>query len=135
MYVSELNFDHPIDPEALRAAVKACFGDPPDLAMTTATRGGDIPFMVRIVLPAATEAPSLEQLQAVSRSLQAILLTDDVEVGPLFDDGFSLISPDGTTAVVRANLEGSEDDGLSLYPEFRDVYRSVEARLTHAAAH
>ena len=135
MYVSELNFVHPIDPEALRTAVTAGFGDPPGLAITTAHRGGDIPFMVRIVLPAATEAPSLEQMQAVSRSLQAILLTDDVEVGPLFDDGFSLISPDGTTVVVRANLEGPEDDGLSLYPEFREVYRSIEARLIHAAAH
>jgi hypothetical protein len=66
--------------------------------------------------------------------LQAVFLTDDVAVGELWDDGYSLISPDGTTAVVRANLEGSEDDGLMLYPEFRDLYRAVASRLPHTTA-
>ena len=73
-------------------------------------------------------------MQAISRHLQAVFLTDDVAVGELWDDGYSLISPDGTTAVVRADLEGSEDDGLTLYPESRDLYRAVASRLTHAAA-
>jgi hypothetical protein len=134
MYVSELNFGHPIDLETLRAAVKAGFGDPPGLAITTATHGGEIPFLVRIVMPAAEKAPTLAQMQAISRQLQAVFLTDDVAVGELWDDGYSLISPDGTTAVVRANLEGSEDDGLMLYPEFRDLYRAVASRLPHTTA-
>jgi hypothetical protein len=132
--VSELIFDHPIDLEPLRAAVKEGFGDPPGLAIITETHGGDFPFLARIVQPAAEQAPTLAQMQAIARSLQAVFLTDDVEVGPLFDDGYSLISPDGTTAVVRADLQGSEDDGLTLSPESRDLYRSVESRLTHAAA-
>ena len=115
-------------------AVKAGFGDSPGLAIINATRGGEIPFLVRIVQPTAKEAPTLAQMQVISRSLRAIFLTDDVAVGELWDDGYSLISPDGTTAVVRADLEGSEDDGLTLYPESRDLYRAVASRLIHAAA-
>ena len=134
VYVSELNFDYHIDIDTLRAALAASLGDPSQLSISTESHGGEFPFLVRIVLPDADKAPTLEQLQGISRRLNAIMLTDDVAVGPLFDDGYTLISPDGTTAVVHTDEEGPDGADIVLSAEFRALYRTVETRLSPVVA-
>lgn len=134
MYVVELNFDRPISNQHVMDAVVSTIGDQEGLALRMETHQGDFPYLVRLTLPSATDAPSLDQFLSIARMLRAILLTDDVAVGELWDDGYSLISPDGFTAVVRAQDEGLNEGNIILNPESRALYRSASARLNHAAA-
>jgi hypothetical protein len=134
MHIVELNFDRPVSNQKVLDAIVSSLGDQTGLAVRTEIHQGDFPFLVRLTIPSATDAPSLDQFLSIARELRAILLTDDVAVGELWDDGYSLISPDGFTAVVRADEEGLDSGNIVLLPESRDLYRSVSAKLSSAAA-
>jgi hypothetical protein len=134
MYIVELNFDRPVSNQKVLDAIVSSLGNQTGLAVRTEIHQGDFPFLVRLTIPSATDAPSLDQFLSIARELRVILLTDDVAVGELWDDGYSLISPDGFTAVVRADEEGLDSGNIVLLPESRDLYRSVSAKLSSAAA-
>ncbi len=134
MYAIELNFDRPVSNQQVWDAVVSSIGNQAVLAMRTEIHRGDFPFLVRLTIPSATDAPSVDQVLAIARELRAILLTDDVAVGELWDDGYSLISPDGFTAVVRAEDEDLSEGNIILNADSRAIYRSASARLNHAAA-
>jgi hypothetical protein len=133
MYVSELNFERPISEQKVLDAVDSSTGTRTGISLRTELNQGDFPFLVRVTIPAATQAPTLEQFLSIARELRTILLTDDVAVDELWDDGYSLISPDGFTAVVRADEAGLDAGNIVLHPESRDLYRSVSTRLSNAA--
>lgn len=134
MYISEMNFAQAIDEQEIGSVVARALGYPPNMAIRTEARPGEFPYTVRVYTYDPTPSPSLEQFHAIARSLNRIFLTDDVAVGELWDDGFSLISPDGSTAVVRATEESLGEGHITLLPESRQIYDAARSRLNTLAA-
>lgn len=133
MYIAEMNFAQPVDEQLVGDVVPRILGNPEKMGIRMETHPGEFPYTIQIFIY-STPSPSLEQFTAIARALNTPFLTDDVAVGELWDDGFSLISPDGATAVVRATDEGLEEGKIVLIPESRHVYDATLSRLAAIAA-
>jgi hypothetical protein len=149
MHQTELNFDRMIDLPDLEPAIAGAMngraisiwhpGDDRaehDFIVTTENPGGEFPLLVRMTDMHASEPLSVSQVRQIARQLRCIILTDSIDTGiaPLYDDGYTMVGPDGDIEVLRADESGLEIGQLNLAPESRQRYRLAASRLSPVAA-
>jgi hypothetical protein len=149
MHSTELNFDHVIELSKLKAAVARAVGTEAisiwhpgderaehDIIITTEQPGGDFPLLVSVTDMHASEPLALSQVRQIAQQLRSIILTDSIDTGiaPLYDDGYTMISPDGSVDVLRARDDALDEGQLNLTAESRERYRLAVSLLSAIAA-
>jgi len=144
MQNTELNFNRMVDLSDLVSAIANAMctnaisiwhpGDDRaehDIIVTTENPGGEFPLLVSITDLHASEPLSVSQVRQIAQILRSIILTDsiDTDIAPLYDDGYTMIGPDGSIDVVRADESGLEVGQLNLTAESRQRYLLAVSRL------
>ena len=100
------------------------FAEDVDLGIQITRYRGDFPAEIEVFSRA--EYDQREVLERVARELEVTILTDQLDVNPLSDIEWLMISPDGSSSVVYIDDEefGADDPAIILVPDSRAVYES-----------
>jgi hypothetical protein len=149
MQNTELNFDRNIELSELKAAIAHAVGAEAvsiwhpgderavyDIIVTTEHPGGEFPLQVSVTDMQASAPLTVTQVRQIGQQLRSIILTDSIDTGiaPLHDDGYTMISPDGSVDVLRAQEDALNKGQLNLTPESRERYRIAASHLSPVAA-
>ncbi len=103
------------------------FRDDHALGLQTWDEGGDFPFAVEFI---SRSTPNLRAvLDRAAHDLDVAILTDGLDAD-LFDTGWRVIMPDGSSAIVHADpdqLDG-DDPAIVLEPDSRARYQALRAK-------
>jgi len=149
MHTTELNFDHRMDPAALRTAIENAMethaismwqpGDvraEHEIIVTISEIDGEFPTMVSITDMQASTPLTVDQIRRIGEQLASIILTDSVHTvdEPLYDDGYTMITPSGALEVLTAEEDDLDAGLIVLTPESRLRYQRASSRLALIAA-
>lgn len=100
--------------------------------MQTSGIDGDFPYQLSVTVGGDIAKPDLQEklldiARIVARELSSIVVNADIVGDPGFDDDFLLVTPDGATQIVQADLVAMEHDAIVLVPESRARYEAVQS--------
>lgn len=92
---------------------------------------GDFPLEVELI--SRVELDVRDLLTNVARELDVAILTDELDVNPLSDAEWLMITPDGSSTPVLADPDefGRDEPAIILEPESRAIY---DAKRAHPVA-
>lgn len=104
------------------------------LVLRTSRLRGDFPVAVELMM--REDTPDLHTLlQRAAQTLEASILTDELDVNPHSDSEWLMFTPDGLSAIVYADDEefGAEDPAIVLIPTSRAFPRAHWSPTGHVA--